>query len=80
MFSFVEPSLAELILGSVRGLAAEAILVVSVAGLVTGIGAALFSRSSIGTAARSTTTTSPFSRRSPALSRWPSRTRSSTRA
>jgi len=46
MFSFVEPSLTELILGSVRGLAAEAILVVSVAGLVGGIGAALFSRSS----------------------------------
>jgi len=46
MFSFVEPSLAELILGSVRGLAAEAILVVSVAGLVAGFGAALFSRSS----------------------------------
>jgi hypothetical protein len=46
MFSFVEPPLAELILGSVPGLAAEAILVVSVAGLVAGIGAALFSRSS----------------------------------
>jgi len=46
MFSFVEPSLTELILGSVRGLAAEAILVASVAGLVAGIGAALFSKSS----------------------------------
>ena len=46
MFSFVEPSLTELILGSVRGLAAEAILVVSIAGLVAGIGAALFYKSS----------------------------------
>jgi hypothetical protein len=46
MFSFVEPSLAELILGSARGLVAEAILAISAAGLVAGIGAALFSRSS----------------------------------